>query len=29
MNNDGPKPCWYNDGEWHDADNKPVKKPWY
>ena len=21
---DDPKPCWYNNGVWHDADNKPV-----
>lgn len=19
-----PKPCWYNDGVWYDADRKPV-----
>jgi hypothetical protein len=23
------KPCWYNDGKWHDADNNAVDKPWY
>jgi len=26
---DEGKPCWYNNGKWHDADNKPVEKPWY
>jgi hypothetical protein len=25
----GSKPCWYNNGKWHDADNNPVEKPWY
>jgi hypothetical protein len=29
MENEGGKPCWYNNGKWHDADNKPVEKPWY
>jgi len=26
MDDTDTKPCWYNNGVWHDADNKPVEK---